>query len=290
MERASGNPTMKTKKRRNSLFMAIPASIVSELNHLRDKTEALGWIGRAAAIYRVDEIIIYPDNPDESLLIKYVLGYMETPQYLRKHMFKHRDELRYVGILPPLRTQHHPTRDKITQIKEGEYREGLVLKHLDETYLVDIGLERPAEIYGKGPSKGSRVTVKITNKAPLLGVHTKKSNLPYYWGYNLRGSNYRLGELALSPEFDLTIATSRMSDSLAKYEEKVQEEWLSSERTLIAFGSYKEGIHEIVRREGRRAEECFHYIVNTIPNQGTETVRTEEAIHASLALLNMFKE
>jgi len=290
MERTQGDTTLKTPRRKNSLYLGIPASIVSELNHLREKTEVLGWIGRAAAIYRVDEIIIYPDTPDESLLIKYILGYMETPQYLRKHLFKHRDELRYVGVLPPLRTQHHPTRDEVKQLELGEFREGVVLEHLDDTYLVDIGVEKAIEVYGKGPSEGSRVTVKVTSKAPLQGVHVKKSNLKYYWGYNLRGSNYRLSELALSPEFDLTIATSRYSENINLYKEDIQERWVKSERTLIAFGSYKEGVHKIIRKEGRRAEECFHYIVNTIPNQGTETIRTEEAVHASLALLNMFKE
>jgi predicted SPOUT superfamily RNA methylase MTH1 len=45
-----------------------------------------------------------------------------------------------------------------------------------------------------------------------------------------------------------------------------------------------------VRGEGRRAEECFRYILNTIPSQGTETVRTEEALHATLAILNTFKD
>ena len=45
---------------------------------------------------------------------------------------------------------------------------------------------------------------------------------------------------------------------------------------------------EIIEIEGMKADECFDYIINTIPNQGTETVRTEEAIHATLALLNMF--
>jgi hypothetical protein len=281
---------LKTPRRRNSLYLGIPASIVSELNNLREKTEALGWIGRAAAIYRVDEIIIYPDTPDESLLIKYVLGYMETPQFLRKHLFKRRDELRYVGVLPPLRTQHHPTRDEVKQLEKGEFREGVVLEHLKDTYLVDIGVEKAIEVYGRGPSKGSRVTVKVTSKAPLQGVHVKKSSLDYYWGYNLRGSNYRLSELALSPEFDLTIATSRNSESINQYKGDIQERWLNSGRTLIVFGSYKEGIHELIQKEGRRAEESFQFIVNMIPNQGTETIRTEEAVHASLSILNMFKE
>lgn len=290
MERSPGEPAMTALKRKKSLHIAVPASLVSELKHLREKTEALGWVGRAAAIYRVDEIIIYPDVPDESLLIKYILGYMETPQYLRRHLFKHREELRYAGVLPPLRTRHHPTGDRVTELETGELREGVVLEHQDDTYLVDIGVNEPVKVYGKGPSKGSRVTVKITRIKPLLGTRVKKSSLEYYWGYRLRGSNYRLGELATSPEFDLAIAASRKSESFSDHKEKLQEEWVKSLRTLIAFGSYKEGVHEIVEREGKKAQECFHYVVNTIPNQGTETVRTEEAIHATLALLNMFKE
>ncbi|MEB2837263.1 MAG: hypothetical protein GSR80_000390 [Desulfurococcales archaeon] len=34
----------------------------------------------------------------------------------------------------------------------------------------------------------------------------------------------------------------------------------------------------------------FDYIINTVPNQGTLTVRTEEALHATLALLNAVGE
>jgi predicted SPOUT superfamily RNA methylase MTH1 len=45
-----------------------------------------------------------------------------------------------------------------------------------------------------------------------------------------------------------------------------------------------------MERQGRRIEEAFDFIVNTVPNQGTATVRTEEAVQATLALLNMFKD
>jgi predicted SPOUT superfamily RNA methylase MTH1 len=281
---------MNTQKRTNSIHLAIPASMVSELNHLREKTKALGLLGRAAAIYRVDEIIIYPDIPDESLLLKHILGYMETPQYLRKHLIKHRNGLRYAGVLPPLRTQHHPTKDRVNQLMEGEIREGVVLEHLEDSYMVDIGVEKPVEVFGKGPSIRSRVTVKVTRKNPLQGFQVKKSNLNLYWGYTLRRSNYRLGELGLSPEFDLTIATSRKGDSFKKHSKEIKEKWLKSKRTLVAFGSNKEGIYEIIKKEGKKAKECFQYILNAIPDQGTKTVRTEEAVHAVLAVLNMFKE
>jgi len=146
-------------------------------------------------------------------------------------------------------------------------------------------------LFREHASRGSRITVKVTEKAPqLLGRPVKKSQLDEYWGYDLRGSRVRLGELALSPEWDLTVATSRLGTEITVCRDALEERWLNSRRTLVAFGSYKEGIHEIVEHEGRRAEECFQYIVNTVPAQGTQTVRTEEAIHASLAILNTFKD
>ena len=47
---------------RKKLAIAIPASVISDTPHLREKTSKIGLIGRAAAIFRVDEIIVYPDN------------------------------------------------------------------------------------------------------------------------------------------------------------------------------------------------------------------------------------
>lgn len=66
------------------LAIAIPASVVSDIPHLREKTSKVGLIGRAAAIFRVNQIIIYPDSPksnqkDDMELIATLLAYMETP-------------------------------------------------------------------------------------------------------------------------------------------------------------------------------------------------------------------
>jgi predicted SPOUT superfamily RNA methylase MTH1 len=93
----------------------------------------MGLVGRTAAIFRVEEIIIYPDNAEinqknEINLIATLLSYIETPQYLRKSLFKLKPELRYAGILPPLRTPHHPLNRKIKNLKIGEYREGVTIQ------------------------------------------------------------------------------------------------------------------------------------------------------------------
>ena len=278
-------------KRRNSITIAVPASMVAEIANLRDKTTVLGQLGRAAAIYRLDQIIIYREEPDESLLMKYILGYLETPQYLRKHLFDVRPELQFAGILPPLRTPHHPLEEKLSQVDVGEFRDGVVLGGSGYNYRVDVGLDVPMNVRGKPPVKGSRISTEIMQVEPeFSGRSVKKKDIPEYWGYDLRGHKRRLSDLVYSPEWDLTIATSRTGDMIGSVKVKLEADWAEADKTLIVFGSYKEGVGEIITREGRRAEEVFNYIVNTIPGQGTATVRTEEAVVSTLAIFNIFKE
>ncbi len=56
---------------------------------------------------------------------------------------------------------------------------------------------------------------------------------------------------------------------------------------LVAFGAPSRGLHEIVQDEGLTLADLSDFIVNMVPNEGTVTVRTEEALLASLAVLNM---
>ena len=278
-------------KRANSISIAVPASMVSEIAHIREKTIVLGQLGRAAGIYRVDEIIIYRDDPDESLLMKYILGYLETPQYLRKHLFEHRDELQFAGMLPPLRTPHHPNSSDIETLKGGEYRDGVVMSTDEAGFMVDIGINAQLRIRGKAPSLGTRVTTQIMELDGMpRGRVVKKKTMDEYWGYSLRGSKGKLSDLVHSPEWDLTIATSKIGKDITEVSEELQSKWLEANKTLIVFGSYKRGVGEMMERQGRKMEEAFDYIVNTVPSQGTATVRTEEAIHATLAIFNIFKD
>jgi predicted SPOUT superfamily RNA methylase MTH1 len=277
-------------KRRNSITIAIPSSTVSELNHLRDKTTTLGQIGRAAAIYRVNNIIIFRDKPDESMTIKYILGYLETPQYLRKLLFTKRPELQYAGILPPLKTPHHPTVEKSEETKIGEYREGITTSSIDNEYYVNVGLDKMVKVKGKSPKIGRRITTQLTEtKNELLGRRVRKKDVPIYWGYDLRGHKGKLCELVLNPEWDLTIATSRTGTEFTGIKSNLKKSWSKSKSTLIVFGSHKEGIKEILEKEGVKID-VFDYNLNMIPYQGTKTVRTEEAVLATLAVLNLLGE
>jgi len=280
------------QRRECRLAVAIPVSIISDIPHLREKTLEIGLIGRAAAIFRVNEIIVFPDNlranqkQDRNLIVT-LLSYMETPQYLRKRLFKIKPELRYAGVLPPLRTPHHPLEKRARKLKVGEYREGAIITINELGSLVDIGVERPVLIPTKKLLVNKRVTIKITKggKHPKVTLVNRKE-IETYWGYTVISSKFSFGQLTRSHPYDLVVATSKIGTPLTQIIDELAERWKKARSVLVAFGAPTNGLGEIVAQENISLQKVADFTVNTIPNQGTETVRTEEALYSSLAILN----
>ena len=278
---------------KKKLAIAIPASVISDTPHLREKTSKIGLIGRVAAIFRVDEIIVYPDNIKvnqgrEIDLIATLLAYMETPQYLRKRLFKLEPRLQFAGILPPLRTPHHPLNKKARNLKVGEYREGIVVSKTKEDALVDIGVEYPALMREKQFDAGKRLTLRIAKLGEQIEVQTaNRDEIPSYWGYAVSAEKRSFSKLIENGKFDLTVATSKFGTRFADVAEKIGERWKKASSILVSFGAPTRGLFEIARDEGANLNDIVDFVVNTLPEQGTETVRTEEALLAALAILNV---
>jgi len=281
---------------RKRLCIAIPASVVSDTPHLREKTAKIGLIGRAAAIFRVDEIVIFPDAPSgsqkaEADLVSTLLSYLETPQYLRKRLFKLNPYLQYAGILPPLRTPHHPLNRRMKGLQIGELREAVALSRTEKRTLVDVGVEQPALIRERNLAVGKRVTVKVIQVGRVVEVElANRDEASSYWGYTVTVENLPFGSFLRKRSFDLTVATSRYGSPFADVAGEVVERWKASNTVLVAFGAPSHGLGDIVKREGRRLSELVDFVVNMVPMQGTETVRTEEALVASLAVFNILLE
>jgi methyltransferase len=278
---------------RKKLAVAVPASMISDTPHLREKTSKIGFIGRAAAIFRVNEIIVYADDPKMNQsrdleLIATLLSYMETPQYLRKRLFELKPELQYAGILPPLRTPHHPLQGRIRDLTVGEYREGVPVSKAKNGLLVDIGVEQPALVTKVKVSINRRVSVKITRLAGQVEAQAvNKQDIPQYWGYDVSAENRSLIKLLESRQFDLTIGTSKFATRFQDAAQRLGERWRKADSTLVLFGAPARGLHEIAKDEGANLNNLVDFVLNTVPGQGTETVRTEEALLASLAVLNI---
>ena len=279
-----------TKK---TLSIALPASIISDTPHLREKTSKIGLIARSAAIFRVNEIILYPDNAKINQqkdldFIALLLKYLETPQYLRKALFKLEPDLQYAGILPPLRTPHHPLSGKTKHLQVGEYREGLVLSEQKEGLAVDIGVQQPALLRQKQYAVGERLTLQVINVSGSVEVQpANREDIPVYWGYRVQVEKRSFGQISKDKGFDLKIATAKIGDSFMAVESRIADKWSGSDRVLVGFGAPSRGLHEIVEDEHLKLNDLADFVVNTVPNQGTVTVRTEEALLATLAILNL---
>ena len=276
------------------LAIAIPTSVISDTPHLREKTSKVGLIGRAAAVFRVDEIVLFPDivrkskQKKEADFITLLLSYLETPQYLRKRFFKLDPRLQYAGILPPLRTPHHPLNRKSRKLKVGEYREGVTVSKTKEGVLVDIGVEHPALMRENQWALGKRLTLQVVAADERIEVQAvSREQVSGYWGYRVKLESRSFSSLVENGRFDLVVATSRIGIKFEDAAEKMGEHWRKADYKLIAFGAPARGLHEIAKEEGFDLNDLADYVVNMVPDQGTETVRTEEALFASLAVFNV---
>jgi predicted SPOUT superfamily RNA methylase MTH1 len=278
-------------KRSLGLSIAIPASIVEDTPHLREKTYKIGQIGRASSIFRVEQIIIYSDKieqnqTEEANLIASILKYMDTPQYLRKMLVKIDPKLSFVGILPPLRSPHHLFSKKREELKIGMIRQGAVIESKNGYSLVDIGVGKPT-IIEENLTKNQKITVKLSSIGEkLTAVKLHESEIRIYWGFNVTVTKLPLAESTKKIGFDLIISTSKYGDKITEVFPQLKIAWKKSKKALVPFGSPTQGLKEILTKEGVEMSEYSDLTINMIPNQGVETVRSEEAVFSSLSILN----
>jgi len=282
---------MEVPRRPQRLSVAIPSSFTKDVPHLREKTSRVGLIARSLAIFRVDEVVVYYDQTGSSSareadLLEKLLTYQETPQYLRKALFKQDPDLQFSGILPPLRIPSHPN---VGEPRIGEIHEALVIESGAHS-IVNAGFRAAVEISSRLKLL-ERVTIRVVQITPQLkGELVEPTRLPIYWGFKVTRTNLTLGKLIRSRTQDLTISTSRGGKQVREMLNDLTLRWKLSRRPLVLFGSPSEGVPEILAKEGTDLSKVVDFNLNMIPNQGVETVRTEEAILATMSILNLLEE
>ncbi len=274
--------------------VAIPGSVVSDTPHLREKTAKLGAIARACSIFGVTEIILYPDDPnrDQGADLQFctdILTYIETPQYLRRKLFKLSPTFEFTGILPPLQIPPHNVPSSLSEVQVGDFRDGVVAARSGSDVEVDAGLKETVECQGNY-QVGERVTLQLTQAGmELRGKIVEASSTNLYWGYGVTRSKFKLACLLESEQFNLKIGTSRYGTPVEEVWAEISQSLSDVESVLIAFGSPKRGLLDILGQEGKKPKDLFHFFVNTVPSQQVATVRTEEALFITLGMLNEMK-
>jgi len=275
------------------IAVALPSTALAETNSLLEKTVKVGFMARALAIFKVEQLVIYHDETediDERALLGKLFNYLACPQYLRKKIFPLDPDLKYVGLLPPLNTPNHPTEKSVKDLPEVCYREGLVIGKRGKRYLADVGVEVPLAFQSSRElRRGDKVVLRIVKKEGQVAEarEIERSEVPYYFGFVIDVTDLNLKELISSFKRDsLVIATSKYGREVHKEEQNLLKLMKERNKLLLIFGSPFRGLYEMAEKEGFDLDDEVHVTLNFVPGQGTKTVRVEEALYSTLAIIN----
>lgn len=314
-KRESNGPEVDTSKpsaifkpsggRLSTLSVALPGSIIANAKSHEQKTSLAGTIARALAVFCVDEVIIFNDEPpqadaqapgeneytaftDSCHFLAHILSYLETPAYLRKSLFPMHPNLRTAGTLPSLDMPHH--------LRAGEwcdYREGVVVSTINGTTSVDVGLPQNRLVEDLEIPPDTRVTLKLqkSDSAEAVAPTEPREVDGYYWGYTVRrceSLSAVFTECPFDGGYSASVGTSERGMLLADVNGLGVGP--GEAHVLLVFGGVA-GLETAAKNDAelQRAGinpstvgELFDYWVNVCPGQGSRTIRTEEAMWLGL--------
>ena len=265
-----------------NLSIAIPDSALSDESKKVDKTRKISEIARACSIFRVNTIYIYQDgdHKEDRNLMSLIFKYLETPQFLRKRLFPKMNDLKFAGVLHPLKIPSHITPADAKKISKGDVREGITVSYKGKKF-VDVGINTLVPYYGH-EGIGKRTTVQFKSGYPNFEVKAiTKEEAPTYWGYTVKE---RSNLFSIIKEWKgSTIITSRKGKTATH--EQISSYANSEKPVLVVFGSPEKGVHQILG--GKMSNLQNSRTLNFFPNQATETVRLEEALLGTLSIINL---
>ncbi|KAL0965173.1 hypothetical protein UPYG_G00277760 [Umbra pygmaea] len=294
--------------RQYTVSVALPGSVLDNAQSAELRTYLAGQIARACIVFCVDEIVVFDEQDEDVKTVEgefngvgkkgqacvqlaRILQFLECPQYLRKSFFPVHKDLQYAGLLNPLDSPHHMRKDDVC-----EYREGVVLDRPSKPgkgSLVNCGMWKEVRI-DKQLQAGLRVTVHMNKtqneeskvfKGLVVAPHKPRTEQGLYWGYSVRLAASLSRVFTESPYkdgYDLTIGTSEKGKD-------VDQTVISPfKHMLVVFGGLQ-GLEASVdadeKLEVTDPSLLFDLYLNTCPNQGSRTIRTEEAILITMSTL-----
>lgn len=194
--------------------------------------------------------------------------------------------LRLAGILPPLDMPHH-----VRKQDTCKFREGVTLPSEDQSCQVDIGLDSPLTISTTSlPPPNTRVTIDTEQNKIVPPSSPLSEGL--FWGYAVRLAPSLAAALvppAPSKAYDLLIGLSERGINIDNL--PPPSTFPKYTKALIVLGGLA-GLELTVEKEkdalgleADQAGDLFDYWVNVCVDQGSRTIRTEEALGIGLSTL-----
>lgn len=223
----------------------------------------------------------YTAYSDPSHFLAHLLSYLETPPYLRKHLFPMHPNLRTAGLLPSLDMPHH-----LRANEWCDYREGIVVStdadqgnpqrngpttgksHYNNHNnpnaphnparrgsIVDTGLSQKVVLPDISLPEHSRVTVRFSHDGPDQAepVHPSapRSEAGYYWGYYVRRCRSLsdvFTECPFDGGYDLSFGTSERGAPVSHVLDERPHSLPEYKHLLVVFGGVA-GIEAAIRND-----------------------------------------
>lgn len=160
--------------------------------------------------------------------------------------------------------------------------------------MVDVGLKGPVTITDDIPPN-TRVTLQFPeqslNNPEPVHPQAPRTEAGYYWGYSIRNASSLSAvftESQFEGGYDMSIGTSERGTSASKAFPSFKKP--KFDHLLIVFGGPR-GLEYAAMNDqelggmgisGGRTKELFDHWVNVLPNQGSRTIRTDEAVFIAL--------
>ena len=224
---------------------------------------------------------------DDFKLITLLLEYLDTPQYLRRLLYPKMRLLQYAGMLPPIQSPHHKKFLRTSEIQNGEARTGILLRDRN-SWVVNVGLDRTIPFVGSNEITRKANFRLSVQKGRLVAeeIHGRVSDAEY-WGYRLIRIA-TLSEIIRRPPDVKFLITSRMGKPVSLSYQSLTKIFEHASEVVLVFGSPRKDVWEIVNKSDESLVKSS-LAINMFPLQGTNSVRLEEALLGSLAIVNSIR-
>ena len=265
------------------------------------------------------------ENPDQFLF--HVLSYLECPAHLKKELFEEHFNLRGAGKLPPTDMPHSMKANEWCQYREGVTLSAAPASDRNCTF-VHCGLSHPVNVKTSIPAGLRITLKFANSNPPKnwpnlseqdcakLDVEAVDASAPreeggYYWGFSVRKADSLSSVYTESPYgtdgYDFSIGTSERGLPLASvipneddrkkpYDDSSIKLPSEFKHLLVVVGGVT-GLEPAVeldpvfREKGitkETASDAFDRWINLVPDQGSRTIRTEEAVWLALMGLHPY--
>ncbi|MHA1454030.1 MAG: putative RNA uridine N3 methyltransferase [Promethearchaeota archaeon] len=267
---------MQLALQKSKISVLLPDSFLENEDTLLLKTRKIGTLARTTTMFRIGHVYFYKESglDKDRKILGDICTHLSLPPYLRKYG-PHSPNLRYTAVLPPV---HSPSHFGV-EYKTFSYSEGIVIEKFGDKISVDIGKKTPLNILNKGYyKKGDSVIIQSANKS--IEVQDKIPD-SIFWKTLFEIGDLTLDQYMQSNPRSYVIALSKSGKSISS-NLLLELQNSSHSHFLLVFGPIKGSLRDYVKNLN-----SIDKWINIIPNQGTKTIKIEEAVQSALTLINL---